>query len=94
MTVTPRMLRRAVITALLVGGVLFAVNSGDAVARQGLTAVLAAKLGVTMLIPFVVSLTSSAMTRRELGATEGRGGDEGGRDVAGARPTAGQGGPG
>lgn len=71
MTITPRMLRRAVATAILVGGLLFTINSGDAVASQGLTAALATKLAVTMLIPFIVSISSSAMTMRELGEPTG-----------------------
>lgn len=64
--VTPRMLRRALATSLVVGGLLFAVNSGDDVLESGMTAALAAKLAATMLIPFVVSITSSAMTHREI----------------------------
>jgi len=67
------MVRRSLLTALLVGGVLFGVNSGDTLARTGFTSALVVKLAVTMLIPFVVSLSSSAATLLEIRAVEARG---------------------
>jgi membrane protein implicated in regulation of membrane protease activity len=70
------MLQRALATSALVGGVLFAVNSGGALLQQGFTASLFLKLTVTLVIPFAVSLTSAALTRRELEAdtTQSNGG--------------------
>lgn len=65
-TVTQGMLRRALSTASLVGGALFLVNSGDALLRDGMTGALALKLSVTLVVPFVVSLTSAVLTAREL----------------------------
>lgn len=72
--VTWRMVRRSMLTALVVGGVLFAVNSADAVVRLGFTAGLVVKLGVTMLIPFIVSLSAAALTRLEVRAALTRAG--------------------
>ena len=67
-TVTPGMVRRSQLTAVLVGSVLFGVNSGDAVVQTGFTGALTVKLVVTMLIPFLVSLSSAAATRLEIQA--------------------------
>ncbi|MBI2570349.1 MAG: nitrate/nitrite transporter NrtS [Candidatus Schekmanbacteria bacterium] len=64
--VTRRMILRSVLTAVAVGGLLFAINSGAAVAREGMTSGLATKLLLTMLIPFLVSLSSAAITRHEM----------------------------
>ena len=71
--VTRSMVRRSLLTALLVGGVLFGVNSGDTLARTGFTNALIVKLAITMLIPFVVSLSSSAATHLEIRAVGSRG---------------------
>lgn len=88
--VTGRMLRRSLLTALLVGGALFAVNLGDTLARTGWTCALLVKLTVTMLIPFVVSLSSSVATRLEIRASEARPAEAANvvadRDAAGFRP--------
>ncbi len=69
--VTRRMVRRSTATAVVVGGLLFAVNSGEALWREGPTATLGAKLLFTMLVPFVVSLVSAAAARVELEASSG-----------------------
>ena len=64
--VTFRMVRRSAATAVVVGGLLFGINSGEALLRAGLTSGLVVKGLVTMAIPFLVSLTSAALTRLEL----------------------------
>lgn len=65
------MIRRSLATAVVVGGLLFGVNSGETVWRDGPTAALGARLLFTMLVPFVVSLVSAAATRAELEASSG-----------------------
>ncbi|MBI2570600.1 MAG: nitrate/nitrite transporter NrtS [Candidatus Schekmanbacteria bacterium] len=60
------MIFRSLFTAVFVGGLLFAINSGGAIASAGFTGGLAIKLLLTMLIPFAVSLSSAALTRHEL----------------------------
>lgn len=72
-TIDARMIQRSVLTALVVGVVLFGVNSGDVLVRTGPTLALGIKLVATMLIPFAVSLFSSALTRMEIRA--GRSGE-------------------
>lgn len=76
---TPRMVRRSLLTAAVVGAILFGVNSGDTLARTGLTTALVLKFAATMMIPFVVSLASSAATHLELRA-------EGTRDATCTNP--------
>lgn len=65
MSVTAGMLRRSLLTALLVGLLLFAINQG-ARALGPWDLDLALRLVATMLVPFVVSLVSAVFTRREL----------------------------
>ena len=66
--VTPGLLRRSLAVSAVVGGLLFAINSGGRVATEGLTFDLAVRGLLTMLIPFVVSLASAAAARLELTA--------------------------
>ncbi len=48
-------LKRTLITALVVGSVLFAINQADVVMKGDATAVTWLKTGLTYLVPFVVS---------------------------------------
>jgi hypothetical protein len=58
-------LRRALISCVLVGVLLTAVNHGPQLARGELDAGLAAQVGLTMLVPFVVSVVSSVAAIRD-----------------------------
>lgn len=64
--VTRPMLKRSLATAVIVGGILFTINHELAALRQPWSALLWRQLGMSMVIPFVVSLTSAVLTRREL----------------------------
>lgn len=56
----PSVLTRAVVTCLIVGSVLVAINHGDAIARGELGADRLLRIGLTFLVPFLVSMASSA----------------------------------
>ncbi len=62
----PRTVRRAAITALIVGSVLIAINHGPAIVRGQLSAFRGIQMGLTVLVPYIVSTVSSVATRREL----------------------------
>lgn len=47
--------RRALKYAVVVGVVLIAINHGDAILRGDLDAVRIVKMGLTVLVPYVVS---------------------------------------
>ncbi len=51
--------RRALKYAAVVGAVLIAINHGDAILRGDLDAVRIVKMGLTVLVPYVVSALSS-----------------------------------
>jgi hypothetical protein len=57
----PRIVRRALLTALIVGTVLTLVNHGAALVRGGLGAELLWPVVLTFLTPYVVASVSSAM---------------------------------
>ena len=71
--ITRPMLRRSVITSCVVGGILFTINHELRVLLHLWPATLWRQLGMSMVIPFIVSLTSAVLTRRELRAVEGPG---------------------
>jgi hypothetical protein len=56
----PPVLRRSLITALLVGTVLTAINQGDRLARWDVNGTVVLKMGLTYCVPFLVS-TSGAL---------------------------------
>jgi hypothetical protein len=62
----PATVRRALFTAALVGIVLIAINHGDAILRGDLDRARIAKMLLTLVVPFTVSIVSSVSTRREL----------------------------
>ena len=53
--------RRALVFALVVGSVLVAINHGDALLRGELGAGRAWKIGLTVLVPYLVSTISSVL---------------------------------
>ena len=56
----PAVVRRAVVTALVVGTVLTAINQGDRILAGDVTPVVLLKAALTFCVPFVVS-TSGAL---------------------------------
>lgn len=51
--------RRAAKVAILVGPILVAVNQGDVILRGGLDIICIVKIGLTFLVPYLVSTFSS-----------------------------------
>lgn len=51
----PALLRRSLITALVVGTILAAINQGDRILAGDVTAVMLLKIGLTYCVPFCVS---------------------------------------
>jgi hypothetical protein len=62
----PATVRRALITALIVGCVLIAINDGPAILSGELNRMRIIQMCLTVLVPYVVSTVSSVSTRREL----------------------------
>lgn len=60
----PPVFRRALRVAVLVGTTLFVINQGDIVLRGDLTPGVAAKIGLTYLVPFSVSTYSALAINR------------------------------
>jgi len=63
----PATVRRALVTAVIVGAVLVAINHGDAILSGTMTTDRTFKAALTVLVPYVVSTVSSVSTRKELG---------------------------
>lgn len=61
----PENLRRAVVTAMIVGPVLTAINQTSVVGRllsgHPISSLSALRIALTFAVPFIVSLTSSAL---------------------------------
>ncbi len=62
----PAVVRRALAFAVIVGALLIAINHGDAILRGELDAVRAAKMGLTVMVPYLVSTISSVGSIRAL----------------------------
>lgn len=62
----PTVVRRALKTALIVGTILIAINHGDALIKGQLTIERLLKMGLTVLVPYLVSTTSSVGAIREM----------------------------
>jgi len=60
-----RVVRRALVFAVVVGSVLIAINHGDALISGGIDGVRWLKMGLTLLVPYVVSSWSSVLAVRE-----------------------------
>ena len=65
--------RRALIFAVVVGSVLVAINHGDALLRGEVSGGRWLRIGLTVLVPYVVSTLSSVLALRD--AAGGSGGD-------------------
>lgn len=59
--------RRACKYAVIVGAVLIAINHGDAILRGDLPSARWLRMGLTVLVPCVVSTLSSVGATRDLG---------------------------
>ena len=57
-------MRRALGYAVVVGAILIAINHGDALLRGEVDGVRALKMGLTVLVPYVVSTLSSVQALR------------------------------
>ena len=62
----PATVRRALITAVIVGIVLIAINHGAAIVSGEVTRGRILQMCLTVLVPYIVSTVSSVSTRREL----------------------------
>ena len=65
----PATVRRACVTAVIVGGVLIAINHGQAILAGAVTRGRLLQMCLTVIVPYVVSTASSVSTRRELAGT-------------------------
>ena len=63
---TPSVVRRALTTAFVVGTILIVINHGDALLRLDIDATRAAKMGLTVMVPYLVSTISSVQATRVL----------------------------
>jgi hypothetical protein len=70
----PATVRRAFITALIVGSVLIVINHGPAILAGQLTRQEIVQMCLTVLVPYAVSTVSSVSTRRELAKKREAGG--------------------
>ena len=61
----PATVRRAVITAVIVGSVLIAINHGSAILSGQITRSRVFQMCLTVLVPYIVSTASSVATRKE-----------------------------
>ena len=60
-----RVVRRALVFAVVVGSVLIAINHGDVLISGDIERVRWLKMGLTVLVPYVVSTWSSVLAVRE-----------------------------
>jgi hypothetical protein len=60
-----RVVRRALAFAVVVGSVLIAINHGDALFAGDIDGTRWLKMGLTLLVPYVVSTWSSVLAVRE-----------------------------
>jgi len=60
----PRVVRRAIRYAVVVGAVLITINHGDAIVRGDLTADRWLRMALTVVVPYVVSTLSSVEALR------------------------------
>ena len=63
----PSVVKRALKYAIIVGAVLITINHGDAILRGDLPPARWFRMGLTVLVPYVVSTLSSVGAMREMG---------------------------
>lgn len=64
LALTPSVIRRGLVYALVVGAILIMINQGDAILRGEVSAGRAWRMGLTVLVPYVVSTLSSVGAMR------------------------------
>jgi hypothetical protein len=64
---SPPVVRRGLKYAVCVGGILIAINHGDAILRQEVNSGRLAQMALTVLVPYLVSTSSSVSAIREFG---------------------------
>lgn len=55
----PATIRRALLYAVVVGSILLAINHGDAIVRGDLSPDRMTRMGLTLMVPYIVSTLSS-----------------------------------
>jgi Mg/Co/Ni transporter MgtE len=63
---SPRVVRRALLYAVIVGAILIAINHGDALLAGDVSAERWWKMGLTVLVPYTVSTLSSVGALRSV----------------------------
>ena len=59
LAISPRIVRRAIISAVVVGMILITINHGDAIIKGDISFDRLLKMGLTVIIPYIVSTVSS-----------------------------------
>lgn len=63
--IKPQVVRRGLLYAVFVGSLLVAINHGDAIARRKVTPTRLWKIGLTIVVPYLVSTMSSVGAMRQ-----------------------------
>ena len=63
----PSVVKRALKYAIVVGAILVTINHGDAILRGDVPPARLFRMGITVLVPYVVSTLSSVVAMREIG---------------------------
>ena len=71
LSINPSTVRRAFLTALVVGFVLITINYGSIILAGKVTTECVIRMCLTVMVPYIVSTVSSVATRRELAAKKG-----------------------
>ena len=69
----PKVIRRAILNAVIVGPILIAINHGDAILAGDVSLGRVAKMGLTFRVPYLVSTFSSVAALRDGGRARGTG---------------------
>ncbi len=64
--IEPAIMRRALKYAVVVGTILISINHGDALLQGDITTARLLKMGLTVIVPYLVSTLSSVGAIREL----------------------------
>lgn len=67
---SPPVVARGLKYAVIVGGILIAINHGDAILRQEVDSGRLAKMALTVLVPYLVSISSSVSAIRQFSRRE------------------------
>jgi hypothetical protein len=70
LALSPRVVRRALLYALVVGAILIAINHGDALLAGQVGSERLWKMGLTVLVPYTVSTLSSVGALRSVTAPQ------------------------